>query len=546
MAAIVLGPVLLDLLHGGTRAAFRYLAPDSFYYNTVARNIALHGSVSYDGLRPTNGFHPLWQITLAALYFVLHVLRLPESAFLIGSVLLGAMLVAASVLILGHAMTASGRTLGAAALLGPVGLYAALMLPAWVLLVDVRGLALETQGPFPLFGTAWSFANGMESGLVLLFVALLGKACASDGPPSMRHAASMGGLSLGLALSRLDHVFFAVGFAAVLAARETRGGAHRLYPLALFALCLIGPLAIYLAINQAYSGAAFPVSGAAKTSFPFPNGENLRNVIDVMMLPWRDNRAPSRLYRAAQLVLPGVCAAAFLARNWRPLARRDGLTEFATALAIGTLLLTAYNFLFVPPFAMGHWYTPASIAFVSVALATTVARQPARPGACPLRRSAGRRRVLGRIAAGMASLLIFVAVHRREEYHTLYADFYLVDAPAARAFYGTDSPHMLEFDDGIVTFATGFPTLSGTGLAADREAAAAAADGTLLKLALERGFDRAASLVYFPADEARAGVPAVLLPPMALASARHQLGLPQAQLEFVAPSGRFSVITLRR
>src|SRR5262245_33226003 len=135
MAAIVLGPVLLDLLHGGTRAAFRYLAPDSFYYNTVARNIALHGRVSYDGLMPTNGFHPLWQITLAALYFVLHALRLPESAFLIGSVLLGAMLVAASVLILGHAMTASGRTLGAAALLGPVGLYAIVMLPAWLLLV---------------------------------------------------------------------------------------------------------------------------------------------------------------------------------------------------------------------------------------------------------------------------------------------------------------------------------------------------------------------------------------------------------------------------
>jgi hypothetical protein len=92
MGVIVFVPVLLDLLHGGTRAAFRYLAPDSFHDNTVARNIALYGSTSDDGQLPTNGFHPLWQATLAALYFVLHHLGLSESSYLVSSVLLCAVL----------------------------------------------------------------------------------------------------------------------------------------------------------------------------------------------------------------------------------------------------------------------------------------------------------------------------------------------------------------------------------------------------------------------------------------------------------------------
>jgi hypothetical protein len=546
MGAMVFVPVLLDLLHGGTRAAFRYLAPDSFYYNTVARNIALYGSTSYDGQLPTNGFHPLWQATLAALYFVLHHLGLSESSYLVSSVLLSALLVAASVTIVGHAVMASGRTLGPAALLAPVGLYAVLILPAWLLMVDVRGLTLPTQGPFPLFGTAWSFANGMESGLVLLFLALLGKALAKDVPFSSRRAATLGGLCLGMVLSRLDHVYFAMGVAVVLAVRNSNTSApHRLRPWGVCALCFIGPLLAYLLINRLYSGAAFPLSGAIKTSFPFPNADNVDNLVAVVARPWRDMLAPSRFYRAAQLVLPSLFAIAYLARRcWRR-TERDGLADFTTALAVGTLLLAAYDFLFVPTFAMGHWYTPASIAFVSVAAVAAVR------GSARLTISRARRRpvwlgALATLGAGLLCVMIFYFLQRRGGYHTLYADLYLVDAPAARAFYGQQRPRLLEYDDGIVAFSTAFPTMSGTGHAADGEAAVALTKGTLQQLALERGFDRVASLVYLPSDAARQGVPARSLPAMALESVQRQAGGFHARLEFVAPSGRFCIIRVAR
>ena len=33
---------------------------DSFYYGGIARELATTGSSSFDGLHPTNGYHPLW------------------------------------------------------------------------------------------------------------------------------------------------------------------------------------------------------------------------------------------------------------------------------------------------------------------------------------------------------------------------------------------------------------------------------------------------------------------------------------------------------
>ncbi len=41
---------------------------DAFYYFTVARNIVLGRGVTFDGLGPTNGFHPLWMALLVAVY----------------------------------------------------------------------------------------------------------------------------------------------------------------------------------------------------------------------------------------------------------------------------------------------------------------------------------------------------------------------------------------------------------------------------------------------------------------------------------------------
>jgi len=43
---------------------------DAYYYFTIARNIAAGEGVTFDGLAPTNGFHPLWMTLIVPLWLV--------------------------------------------------------------------------------------------------------------------------------------------------------------------------------------------------------------------------------------------------------------------------------------------------------------------------------------------------------------------------------------------------------------------------------------------------------------------------------------------
>jgi hypothetical protein len=43
---------------------------DAYYYFTIARNLAAGAGATFDGLAPTNGFHPLWLITITPMWLV--------------------------------------------------------------------------------------------------------------------------------------------------------------------------------------------------------------------------------------------------------------------------------------------------------------------------------------------------------------------------------------------------------------------------------------------------------------------------------------------
>ena len=59
--------------------AFQTSMPDdAFYYFQIARNIARGAGSTFDGLTPTNGYHPLWMVTLVPIYrFFEHDAELP-------------------------------------------------------------------------------------------------------------------------------------------------------------------------------------------------------------------------------------------------------------------------------------------------------------------------------------------------------------------------------------------------------------------------------------------------------------------------------------
>ncbi len=54
-----------------THMALRYVSDDGFYYMATANNVALGNGSTFDGVNPTNGYHPLWMWTLIPVYLLL-------------------------------------------------------------------------------------------------------------------------------------------------------------------------------------------------------------------------------------------------------------------------------------------------------------------------------------------------------------------------------------------------------------------------------------------------------------------------------------------
>lgn len=65
------------------------LPDDAFYYFVIDRNAASGYGISFDGVRPTNGFHPLWFIVLLPVFFFIHGSTLAIHAVLTINALLG-------------------------------------------------------------------------------------------------------------------------------------------------------------------------------------------------------------------------------------------------------------------------------------------------------------------------------------------------------------------------------------------------------------------------------------------------------------------------
>lgn len=494
--ALLGGPVLVDLAVSGRSRPFGYAAPDAFYYLTIARSIARHGLPAFDGEHATNGFHPLWQLLLGLLTFLTEHLGIGQYT-LLAAVIVGLALTAGGVFLLGAVLAERRRLTPAFAAL-PVGVYAFLLAPFYLPRLQ-QFAATSAEGTIPVYGTLWSYANGMESGAVLASFGLAAWTWRAFMRARTLGRAAAFGLSLAaLTLSRLDHVLIALpmGVSFYLSARALARQREGLAGLAAFAV----PVGAYALGNQLRFGSFMPVSGAMKTSFPLPTSVHIQNLLDV----WRQGAAYDiwKLVCESFVLVPAVFALVYLGCTLRPTllgstlvvhyrASARAYERFLVPVAFGVLLLALYNggFVFDGP---SHWYMPVSTTFVSLAVIALLARSPR-----PLGTLAQGGTLL---AVGIASLVFFVELHRHLDYHARFADFFWRDAPPLRALFGEHPPRLLEFDDGIVSYALDVPAMS-AGLALDPEGADARKAGRLYTLAYERGFNCVSSLYYGNAGE---------------------------------------------
>lgn len=465
-ALVFFACVIGDLIVSDHRRGFGYLASDSYYYLTIARHVVHEGRFAFDGIHATNGFHPLWQVLLVPLAAVAD-----GHALVVLVVVVGAIAIAAAIYLLGLALARDGKLtpLYGIVLVGGYGLLAA---PAWW-----RTAGADPKWASPMCGTLFSFVNGMESPpLLLLFAAVVYLYATSDVLATRTRAIVFGASWGALVLARLDHVLLALPVLVWLSWHHRRQWRLMFFVLLAFGLTL----SFYLVPNRLWFGSFMPVSGSIKSSFPYVNHFNLARVW--ACVTHFKQQTYWRLYRVEQIVIPMLVALVYLvgAAIVRP---RGRVAQLLIPLGAGVLLLGAYDLLYVELMLQGHWYQPVSVLYVSLVLFVMV--------------GSIRRPTIVFALALCVSLAGFFKLHRYVTAGQEFASFFYDVAPKVREHYAGRVPHLLENDDGIISFSTGFPAMAGMGLALDPEAAQAWMHANIVPLAVSRGFDHMTSWLYW-------------------------------------------------
>jgi hypothetical protein len=491
--AVLALPILVDLVVSGRKRVFAYLAADSFYYLQVARNVVHHGSVSFDGRHATNGFQPLWQGVLSAAQGGASLLGVGPTGMLYASLLIGLGVLVGAVVLLASAFRAGYGHLTPVFVIVPLGFYAVLFAPIWIYSGALRSSGINPfEGPMPLYGTLWSYVNGMETPLVVAAFALLAWAFTKR-PVSAPRSGLVTGVALSLlVLARLDLVFVAIGVLGTLGACAWIRRDRAVFRLAATAGVVVTVVLVaYVIVNRLYAGSWLPVSGTVKTTFPNPtlgNWQDLRSLLEHPTF-----LGPERWYRQFPTIVGALIAAAFLGTSRLPTLLRSRLESpldryrlLLSGTATGVIALSAYDFFFVANYNQGHWYYPVTTLFVSLAILDWLAkfRTPS---------------VLVITTCVIVTLVAFVTLGRRADYHVRMADFYFRGAPLLTASYHGNVPNLLEVDDGIDLYALNAEGMSGVGLTLDQQGVQAYRADRLLQLAVQRGFGDIVSLDYLNA-----------------------------------------------
>ena len=279
---------------------------DAFYYLVPARHFVEQGRFTFDGVHPTNGFHPLWMAAAVALTAIAGPTALPEhhvfALNLLEKLVQGAALATCLALFL------RARRNGAAQGTGYLGIAILLLCPYYVV-----------------------FDQGMETTLAVFLFVLAIDALASDAP------VRLGFVLVALFLCRLDTGLF-VGLPMALWMSFRRPDLpHRWWAVAPLAASMVAVPLAYLAIT----GHTVPISGAVKSSFPSItwHGSYFAEPLNVAALyGWRTLLHGLNLWLCGGLLLSGCALVA--AGELPPKARSATyVIAFAGALLLANLLL---------------------------------------------------------------------------------------------------------------------------------------------------------------------------------------------------------------
>lgn len=284
---------------------------DAWYYQTIARHLAAGDGFTHDGLQPTNGFHPLWQLSLVPVVALFGDLG-PDGLMRL-----------------------------------TLGLQIAMVLGA-LLLLDRRfaGVALAAAVGLTNPYAFKAVVGGMESALLF---SLLAVAIARADRWRTRGAAIRTGSLLGLiALARIEALAF-VAALLVLVGRENR-------PFALRALgAALVPVGLWTAFALATFGTPIPVSGVHLSGVPrigFQSALGAFLLIGGATLGWRLRATPAVAALAFAVGAQLAYVELFQRRLIPPLWYLAPALLFAALAAASLARRTPFRRVVVPAFAL--------------------------------------------------------------------------------------------------------------------------------------------------------------------------------------------------
>jgi hypothetical protein len=312
---IALSAIILALI-GSVPVILRpllFLADDAFFYPQVAYKIVTTGHSTFNGVTPTNGYHPLWVIVNVLVMASVHASKLHGLLLLLG---VEACIVAFS-----------------------IWLYSRLM--------RIIRIRYSWLGVGLMVAVCASSFWGMESHITQAALLL-----ASIQFVKCRRSEKAGvyillGLLLGLTtLARLDDCFFAAALAlGVIAGRPVK---HGLYALSLTSVSFLCTMLPYLLLEKKYFGHIVPVSGVIKSSFPHLNF-SLSNVGSL----------------GTTCAIVAICGLTYsIVSN-----RQSDTSSLIAALSMGNIMQAAYTALFTRDNSTRSFWYYASAVIVTCIIA---------------------------------------------------------------------------------------------------------------------------------------------------------------------------------
>jgi hypothetical protein len=481
------------MLRYGPAVIIRQLTGDSYHYLTIARKAQLAHIYTYDGVHVTNGFHPLWEYFLRAMFYVLNLQTHDAQAI--------AAMTAALI------ATTLGIILASKAVIRLTNRY-------FLALLLVPGLFYMVIGVHVRTLSMWSALDGMESAFSLLFGGLFFYVLSLYiGPSASKPYDQVSAFrALGLVLpfvilSRLDDFFTLPAFLLALLFFERSAGKR-----ILAGIWIAGPstfaILCYLIYNKITAGAGMPLSGATKSGFVGALSAYLTAVIHFPpildlkpLLTRKAANAPDIFangFRLVEVVYP-LLAAGFGA--WAIWTYRRMQSRFAIWFAICLYIIfkMSYNFLFVHPWHQAEWYYTFIALSLSVLAIVALQESWKTLDRIPIAKY-GIASIYAMLMMLSASQLYVNLVFQSPD--DLAAQFWKRHEEIRSQLIAHGVRGIVNVDDGISAFLLDFPSMHGFAFATDVEAQRAYRTGRMLSLGYSRGINTIAGLGYLSIDHA--------------------------------------------